>query len=192
VFITTPSTRTQPFSIHSSASRREHRPSSLIRFDRRGLSATSGVAETRGDRANPSPLCMRGGAPGPAPVFVRGGVPAFGRRGGAPVGASGEASVVPACNATDGVRPCCARRAREVGGLAGRAGPLRCGSLSVERVMNAGKMRGLSATRPTLSPISRPKVPASLWLLIKLFIRIYGDKLSNSLTLKYLLWYIHS
>jgi len=36
-----PSTFTQPFSIHSSASRREQRPSSLMRFDRRGSSGFS-------------------------------------------------------------------------------------------------------------------------------------------------------
>ena len=41
VSTTAPSTLTQPFSIHSSASRREHRPSSLIRFDRRGRSGCS-------------------------------------------------------------------------------------------------------------------------------------------------------
>src|SRR3954470_4437093 len=39
---TLPSTFTQRFSIHSSASRREHRPSSLMRFDRRGSSGWEG------------------------------------------------------------------------------------------------------------------------------------------------------
>jgi hypothetical protein len=34
--MTTPSTLTQPFSIHSSASRREHGANSLTSFDRRG------------------------------------------------------------------------------------------------------------------------------------------------------------
>src|SRR5258706_14735942 len=41
VSATLPSTFTHPFSIHSSASRREHRPSSLMRFERRGSSVFS-------------------------------------------------------------------------------------------------------------------------------------------------------
>src|SRR5258706_11468217 len=43
VVTTLPSTFTHPFSIHSSASRREHKPSSLIRLDRRGSSGVSWV-----------------------------------------------------------------------------------------------------------------------------------------------------
>jgi hypothetical protein len=39
VSTTTPSTRTQRLAIHSSASRREHRPRSLISLDSRGSSA---------------------------------------------------------------------------------------------------------------------------------------------------------
>src|SRR5450631_2040527 len=48
VTTTLPSTFTHPFSIHSSASRREHRPSSLIRFERRGPSGFSCKGERGG------------------------------------------------------------------------------------------------------------------------------------------------
>src|SRR5829696_6138185 len=47
VLTTWPFALTQPFSIHSSASRREHRPRSPISFDRRGSSGVS-VGSRRG------------------------------------------------------------------------------------------------------------------------------------------------
>src|SRR6187551_2601961 len=47
VSTTWPSTFTQPLSIQRSASRREHRPSSPMRLERRGLSGFSGVVGAR-------------------------------------------------------------------------------------------------------------------------------------------------
>src|SRR5436190_17971111 len=44
---TRPSTRTQPSAIHSSASRREAMPSSLMRFDRRRLPSSCDVEDER-------------------------------------------------------------------------------------------------------------------------------------------------
>ncbi len=65
----------------------------------------------------------------------------------------------PGDNATVGARPCCARRARDVGGFAGPDGAPRGGSFNVERVMPesvriatfGGKEGALSS--PSGSPI---------------------------------------
>ena len=61
-------------------------------------------------------------------------------------------------SATDGIRPCCARRWRDVGGLAGCTEPLRGGSLSEDLVITTrapaasryrhGSLFGLEACEP--------------------------------------------
>ena len=107
----------------------------------RGFSGTSGVTSARGTAcaaAGASSRVDAGGRrrAGSGPFVPRDAVACFLRRGGASVAAGGAASVCPGASATDGARPCCARRWRDVGGLAGPAGPLRGGSLSVGGVIN--------------------------------------------------------
>ena len=135
VDVTCPSTFTQPFSIHSSASRREHRPSSLIRFDRRGFSGTSGVVETRGrSGAGALPRALMGGFTANFEAGVDVGLAAsavtdFGA--GFAAGTGGGAA--DARGVAADLRSCCARRARDDIGCAGCADLGFDGSLMVGR-----------------------------------------------------------
>ena len=147
VSTTLPSTLTQPFSIHSSASRREHKPSSLMRFDRRGSSGFS----WRGGRsrpasgpraASPARLPPRPGAacPGPCVAGIRPAREAKARRLPSRI----ECLFRPC-------RPACRGRRRSLGGRPRRrdGAPFRRQRLATPRMLRSRRTRrtGRSANR---------------------------------------------
>src|SRR5262245_19863364 len=146
VLTTAPSTLTQPFSIQSSASRREQRPSSLIRFDNLGFAES---------------------AVGAGPASAAGAATAFARAGDAAREVATARAVTMVAFVCEAEWLRCIRRWRDVGGWGALAGlgPLRGGSFSVGAIARLWLRRPQSASvlikrgdRPR-RPVARTRRP---------------------------------